>query len=61
MDRLTEWHYYPDNIKLARVRFSRIECDCEDYCRTQGSCVNCEIQNAFNRLAAYEDTGLTPE
>lgn len=27
----------------------------------QETCANCEIQNAYNRLAEYEDTGLSPE
>ena len=36
---------------------------CEEICKTQGDngCVKCPIAKAFNRLAAYEDTGLEPE
>ena len=59
MDRLTEWLTYP-NGRNAHIKFKEIECDCEDYCNMQANCANCEIQNAYNRLAAYEDTGLTP-
>lgn len=35
---------------------------CQDYCYEIGEdCDYCALQRAFNRLAAYEDTGLTPE
>lgn len=36
---------------------------CEEICKTQGDngCVKCPIAKAFDRLAAYEDTGLEPE
>lgn len=34
---------------------------CYEYCGEDGSCEKCGIQQAFDRLAAYEDTGLTPE
>ncbi len=39
------------------------EFGCGDYCPTStaDACLDCEIQEAFDRLAAYEDTGLTPE
>lgn len=36
---------------------------CRDYCQ-YGCCEDCDvcgIQKAFDLLAAYEDTGLTPE
>lgn len=33
---------------------------CRDGCRGGPACFECE-RNAINRLAAYEDTGLTPE
>lgn len=38
---------------------------CEDVCSLreggENKCDGCGLQEAFNRLAAYEDTGLTPE
>ncbi len=34
---------------------------CYEYCGEDGSCEKCGIQQSFDRLAAYEDTGLTPE
>ncbi len=35
---------------------------CEDVCSLrEGECEGCGFQEAFNRLAAYENTGLTPE
>lgn len=36
---------------------------CEDVCKNQGDkgCEGCPIREAIDRLAAYEDTGLTPE
>ncbi len=35
---------------------------CMEYCELRdGDCEGCEIQEAFDRLAAYEDTGLIPE
>jgi len=34
---------------------------CYEYCGEDGSCEKCGIQQAFDRLAAYEDTGLSPE
>lgn len=39
---------------------------CSDYCKqfcknSVADCDNCGIQQAIDRLAAYEDTGLTPE
>ena len=33
---------------------------CTDFCDLQDDCNTCGIQMAVNRLAAYEDTGLTP-
>lgn len=35
--------------------------NCEDYCHGREECKDCVIQNAFNRLSAYEDTGLEPD
>ena len=37
--------------------------ECREVCQIQGDkgCKDCPIAAAFDRLAAYEDTGLTPE
>ena len=37
--------------------------ECREVCRNQGEngCTDCHIAKAFDRLAAYEDTGLEPE
>ena len=37
--------------------------ECREVCEEQGEngCKGCPIALAFDRLAAYEDTGLTPE
>ena len=37
--------------------------ECREVCRTQGEngCTDCPIAKAFDRLAAYEETGLEPE
>lgn len=38
------------------------ESGCLDICfECQLDCDNCPIQKAFNRLAEYENTGLSPE
>lgn len=38
------------------------EYSCNDFCEIThpDACLKCGIQAAFDRLAAYEDTGLTP-
>ena len=37
--------------------------ECREVCERQGDggCKTCPIAKAFDRLAAYEDTGLEPE
>lgn len=37
--------------------------ECREVCRNQGEngCTDCHIAKAFDRLAAYEETGLEPE
>lgn len=39
------------------------ESGCNDYCEEYGEklCVGCPVQNAFNHLAAYEDTDMSPQ
>lgn len=34
--------------------------NCGDCCNAREYCEDCPIQNAFNKLSAYEDTGLEP-
>lgn len=38
-----------------------LEDDCRDYCELNADCEYCGIRMAFDRLAAYEDTGLSPK
>lgn len=71
MDRLTiKIPYENDNytlMKLCSFRNGEIynidgcEDRCEQHANSGEDCTNCDVQIAFNRLAAYEDTGLTPE
>lgn len=35
--------------------------NCRDYCEGNADCEFCGIREAFDRLAAYEDTGLSPK
>ncbi len=35
--------------------------ECREICDKAEGCDNCPIQRAIDRLAAYENTGLTPE
>lgn len=34
---------------------------CKDYCEGREDCHNCAIQQCFDQLGEYEDTGLTPK
>lgn len=34
---------------------------CEETCREIGNCDICPVGKAIEQLAAYEDTGMTPE
>lgn len=73
MDRLTDV-FGRDNDRvlkcLCEYEIDGSICDisaCPDYCKQfcknggVADCDNCGIQQAIDRLAAYEDTGLTPE
>ena len=52
MERLTEKHY------LAEGHYMK----CSEDCNVDMDCVDCPAHdNLVERLAAYEDTGLTPE
>lgn len=52
MERLTEKHY------LATDHYMR----CSEFCNVDMDCIDCPaFDRLVERLAAYEDTGLTPE
>ena len=52
MERLTEKHY------LAEDHYMK----CSEECNVDMDCVDCQaFDKLIERLAAYEDTGLTPE
>lgn len=52
MERLTEKHY------LATDHYMR----CSEFCNVDMNCIDCPaFDRLVERLAAYEDTGLTPE
>lgn len=68
MDRLTikngiDGNYVHRNMCFYGVDGHIDDCDgCMEYCEgMEGECGGCAIQECFNRLAEYEDTGLTPE
>ncbi len=64
MDRLTEKAYGIAQIVKARTELNGKVCyyTCGDICKRQDSCRHgCPIQAILDRLAAYQDTGLTPE
>ncbi|WP_018306317.1 hypothetical protein [Desulfitobacterium hafniense] len=62
-ERLTVASECFDGFTLKELCESCGEMGCGEYCEImQGSdCSTCPIQKAFNRLAQYEDTGLSPE
>lgn len=61
MERLTEKQSAGYDLKEMNGNY------CDDYCKTQSltqsltTCNDCGIYEAIQRLAEYEDTGLTPE
>lgn len=70
MERLTVKSPTMNRYTLKRMcGFDRegepiVEEDCYEHCEQMldsGYCSDCAIKEAFERLAAYEDTGLTPE
>ncbi len=69
MDRLTvnsvshdERYTLKCMCKLSNFGLPEWEYNCRDYCDLNADdCEYCGIREAFDRLAAYEDTGLTPE
>ena len=64
MDRLTEKAYGIAQTVEARTEYNGKVCykTCEDICKAEKNKCNegCPIQGVISRLAAYEDTGLTP-
>lgn len=61
-DRLTTESRMLGNTLICLHDSDNIHERCDKYCMfRRGNCANCEIQEAFDRLAAYEDTGLTPK
>lgn len=53
MERMTEKHYLEAGYYMKCTE----NCNCEDM-----DCIDCPVlDNLVDRLAAYEDTGLTPE
>ena len=61
MERLT-YDFCLGNIHCWQVKGADNR-ECRQVCEEQGEngCKGCPIALAFDRLAAYEDTGLTPE
>lgn len=61
--RLTTISEITDNPTLKALCESCGESSCDEICcRYQDdNCVGCPLQEAFSRLAAYEDSGLSPE
>ena len=61
MDRLT-YDFYVGGHHCWQVKGAD-NLECREVCERQGDegCKTCPIAKAFDRLAAYEDTGLAPE
>ena len=55
----TEERKYAEEIGVEPVSYTHLR----EVCRNQGEngCTDCPIAKAFDRLAAYEETGLEPE
>lgn len=61
MDRLTEYGItmLKDGTKIYDL--SKLNGDtCDGECLKHYSCTECPIQEAISKLAAYEDSGLSP-
>ena len=43
------------------VVLKKYDAACARFCGRIGSCTNCGIDEAFRKLAEYEDTGFEPE
>ena len=61
MDRLT--YDFPFNGGHCWQIHGADNLACREVCELQGEngCIECPIAKAFDRLAAYENTGLEPE
>ena len=58
MERLTQSAL---NSVLCADLLARNGEPCENICRDCGDCYECPIMAAYERLSAYEDTGMEPE
>ncbi len=66
MDRLTiqyDNYFVPKELCTIDRLGGADDCmSCEEYCQANGdNCDECGMQKCFEKLAAYENTGLTPE
>lgn len=65
MERLTieyDGQYVPKKLCTINSFGEADDCEiCNDYCNGIGYCEKCAIQECFNGLAQYENTGVTPE
>lgn len=69
MERLTieyEGHYVPKRMCTINVLGEADDCEsCDIYCKEayekDFTCDSCAIQECFDRLAAYENAGITPD
>ena len=61
--RLTKMSEITDSATLIALCESCGESGCDDYCGEyqNNNCIGCPVQEAFTRLSAYEDTGLSPK
>lgn len=62
-NRLTIKSEITDSPTLKALCESCGESGCSDVCEdySENHCNGCPVQEAFERLSAYEDTGLSPE
>ena len=60
--RLTTISKVTDNPTLKILYESCGESSCDEVCHyyQNNNCVGCPLQEAFSRLAAYENSGLSP-
>lgn len=63
MDRLTKVSEITDSATLVEFCESCGESGCNDFCEDHqdNNCIGCPVQEAFERLSAYEDSELSPE
>ena len=63
IERLTTQSKVIDGMTLKALCESGGEDGCDSFCEEyqENNCKGCPVQKAFNSLAAYEDSGLSPE